>query len=86
MGANQSSSSSGSAATVSSVDPKQQGAATDGTSPGSSLLKDDITGRTRVLETPILMDDDENDGDGDGKNTAGGRDGGTSEFKGARAP
>ena len=75
MGANQSSS-SGSAATVSSVDPKQQGAATDGTSSGSSLLKDDLTGRTRVLETPILMDDDENDGGGDGKTAAGNRDGG----------
>ena len=77
MGANQSASSSGAAATISSVDPVKQGAAaaaTDGDakSSGSSLLKDDITGRTRVLATPILMDDDDGENGGDGKTTAGG--------------
>lgn len=79
MGANQSASSSGAAATISSVDPVKQGsaAATDGdgksgTSSGSSLLKDDITGRTRVLATPILMDDDDGENGGDGKTAAAG--------------
>ena len=83
MGANQSASSSGAAATISSVDPVKQGsaAATDGdgksgTSSGSSLLKDDITGRTRVLATPILMDDDDGENGGDGKTAVAG--GGTS--------
>ena len=80
MGANQSASSSGAAATISSVDPVKQGAAaaTDGDakSSGSSLLKDDITGRTRVLATPILMDDDDGENGGDGKTTVAG--GGTS--------
>ena len=79
MGANQSASSSGAAATISSVDPVKQGsaAATDGdgksgTSSGSSLLKDDITGRTRVLATPILMDDDGGENGGDGKTAVAG--------------
>ena len=77
MGANQSASSSGAAATISSVDPVKQGSAatdtrSDTNSSGSSLLKDDITGRTRVLATPILMDDDGGENGGDGKTAVAG--------------
>lgn len=60
MGANQSSTSDASA-TISSVPSGSNGDTHNANR--SDLLKDDVTGKCKVLQTPILMDEDGGDGD-----------------------